>query len=99
LAPALRRPTKPESTAPPVRVNEECARLGGRQPLLGTITGSADLRAWLNQAARAATVMRQALQEIEPECFRCHVRRGRVCGLHAIVRRPSHGKGDKLTPL
>jgi hypothetical protein len=56
----------------------------------------ADLRGRLGQAERAAAAMRQALQEMEAEYCRCHVRRGRVCGLHAIVRRALDGEGGAL---
>jgi hypothetical protein len=52
----------------------------------------ADLRNRLDRAERAAAVMRQAHQEIEAAYCRWDVRRGRVCGLHAIVRRALDGE-------
>jgi hypothetical protein len=73
---------------------EQCLRLADEVDRSRAV--HADLRNRLDQAERAAASMRQALQEIEAAFCRCDGRRGRVCGLHAIVRRALDGEGDGL---
>ena len=73
---------------------EHCLRLADEVERSRAV--HADLRNRLDQAERAAATMRQALQEIEAAYCRCDVGRGRVCGLHAIVRSALDGEGDGL---
>jgi hypothetical protein len=70
---------------------EHCLRLAGEVERSRAL--HADLRNRLDQAERAEAAMRQALQEIEAGYCRCAGRRGRVCGLHATVRRALDGGG------
>jgi hypothetical protein len=76
---------------------DHCLRLAGEFERSRAV--HADLRGRLDQMERAAAAMRQALQGIEAEYCRCDGRRGRVCSLHAIVRRALDGEGDGLPQL
>jgi hypothetical protein len=83
-----------QDTADPL---EQCLRLADEVERSRAVR--ADLRDRLARVERAAAVMRQALQEIEAAYCRCDGRRGRVCGLHALVRRALDGEGDELPQL
>jgi hypothetical protein len=74
---------------------ERCLTLAAE--VEGSRAVHADLRGRLDRAERAAAAMRQALQKIEAAYCRCDGRRGRVCGLHALVRRALDGEGGKLS--